>query len=119
MKFKLSIIIFTIILLVFYLQTVSCKNKPQEPEAVYSNYTGYLLEVYPSIYDSVKYKYMMLTVKQRVEEYYIMDQSDIDKLKSYLPTIPSITIKTTYSNSYYGKRRGYNDNYLFDVSVVE
>lgn len=118
MKFKLSIIIFTIILLVFYLQTVSCKNKPQEPEAVYSNYIGYLANQKPSAYDPVKYDYYTFVVKGGPppigETYSIMDKSDMDKLKDYLYK-PNITIRATYSNTYLG----YKYNYLFDCSIVE
>lgn len=121
MKFKLSILIFTIILTVFYLQIVSCKKNPEKPEAVYSNYTGELYpnDYNPSIYDIVEHPYRRFKVDTK--EYSIMVQSDIDKLNNltfedYLGK--NITIKATYSNSYFGHKRGYDDDYLFDISIV-
>ena len=50
-----------------------------------------------------------------------MVQSDIDKLNNltyedYLGK--NITIKATYSNSYFGHKRGYDDDYLFDISII-
>ena len=123
MKFKLSIIIFTIILTVFYFQMVSCKSNedPQTPQPVYSNYTGELIpnNYMPSIYDIIKHPYRRFKVDTK--EYSIMVQSDIDKLNNlayedYLGK--NITIKATYSNSYFGHKRGYDDDYLFDISIV-
>ena len=64
MKFKLSIIIFTIILSIFYFQMVSCKSNedPQTLQPVYSNYTGELFpnDYMPSIYDIIKHPYRRL-----------------------------------------------------------
>lgn len=121
MKLKLSIIIFTSFLTVFYLQMVSCKKNPEDPQPVYSNYTGELFpnDYMPSIYDIIKHPYRRFKVDTK--EYSIMVQSDIDKLNNltyedYLGK--NITIKATYSNSYFGHKRGYDDDYLFDISIV-
>ena len=64
MKFRLSIFIFTIILTVFYLQMVSCKNNPEKPEAVYSNYTGIVdpSPHLPSMYDIIDYEFRQFIV---------------------------------------------------------
>ena len=121
MKVKLSIIIFTVILSVFYLQIVSCKKNPEEPEPVYSNYTGELIPnpYMPSMYDRIEHSYRRFKVDTK--EYSIMLQSDIDKLND-IPTADyigrNITIRATYSNSYLGHKRGYDDDYLFDISII-
>lgn len=89
--------------------------------AVYSNYTGIVdpSPHLPSIYDIIKHPYRRFKVDTK--EYSIMVQSDIDKLNNltyedYLGK--NITIKATYSNSYFGHKRGYDDDYLFDISIV-
>lgn len=119
---KLTIVIFTIILCIFYLQIVSCKSNEDPPVTVYSNYTGYVdpFPYEPSMYDTVKHKYRKFIVNEK-EKYNVMVQSDIDKLNGYasLPQPPEITIKATYSNNYLGYKRGYEDDYLFDITVIE
>lgn len=91
------------------------------PQPVYSNYTGELIpnNYMPSIYDIIKHPYRRFKVDTK--EYSIMVQSDIDKLNNltyedYLGK--NITIKATYSNSYFGHKLGYDDDYLFDISIV-
>lgn len=91
--------------------------------AVYSNYTGIVdpSPHLPSMYDIIDYEFRQFIVKESLEEYSIMVQSDVDKLNNltyedYLGK--NITIKATYSNSYFGHKRGYNDDYLFDISIV-
>lgn len=128
MKVKLSIIIFTVILSVFYLQIVSCKS-PNEP--IYSSYTGIVdPSIYmPSIFDKIKHPYIKFIVKEDLEEYSIMVQSDIDKLYKYITNedniFKTITIKATYSNNFQGHRTGAVntvgeswDKYLFDISII-
>ena len=130
MKVKLSIIIFTIILSVFYFQIISCKN-PEKPETVYSNYTGIVdSSIYmPSMYDKIEHPYIKFIVKEGLEEYSIMLQSDIDKLYKYITNVDdickTITIKSTYSNNFQGHQTGAIntvgqswDKYLFDISIV-
>ena len=129
MKVKLSIIIFTIILSVFYFQIISCKN-PEKPEAVYSNYTGIVdpSPHMPSMYDIIDYEFRQFIVKEGLEEYRVMLQSDIDKLNEYATGEnigKTITIKATYSNNFKGNRTGAIntvgqswDKYLFDISIV-
>ena len=129
MKVKLSIIIFTIILSIFYFQMVSCKN-PEKPEAVYSNYTGIVdpSPHLPSMYDIIDYEFRQFIVKEGLEEYRVMLQSDIDKLNEYATGEnigKTITIKATYSNNFKGNRTGAIntvgqswDKYLFDISIV-
>ena len=129
MKVKLSIIIFTIILSVFYFQIISCKN-PEKPEAVYSNYTGIVdpSPHMPSMYDIIDYEFRQFIVKEGLEEYRVMLQSDIDKLNEYATGDnigKTITIKATYSNNFKGNRTGAIntvgqswDKYLFDISIV-
>ena len=130
MKVKLSIIIFTIILSIFYFQIISCKN-PEKPEAVYSNYTGIVdSSIYmPSMYDKIEHPYIKFIVKEGLEEYSIMLQSDIDKLYKYITNVDdickTITIKSTYSNNFQGHQTGAInpvreslDKYLFDISIV-
>ena len=92
MKVKLSIIIFTIILSVFYFQIISCKN-PEKPEAVYSNYTGIVdpSPHMPSMYDIIDYEFRQFIVKEGLEEYRVMLQSDIDKLNEYAADYTHIT----------------------------
>lgn len=118
MKVKLSIIIFTVILSVFYLQMVSCKKNPEEPEPVYSNYTGLLNLGIKAEGDIVpKNFYDFSSIEGG--EYVIVDKSDIDKLATYITEI--ITIKAIYSNHYKGYRRlpGLPSNFLYDVTVIE
>ena len=129
MKVKLSIIIFTIILSVFYFQIISCKN-PEKPGAVYSNYTGFVdpSPHMPSMYDIIDYEFRQFIVKEGLEEYRVMLQSDIDKLNEYATGDnigKTITIKATYSNNFKGNRTGAIntvgqswDKYLFDISIV-
>ena len=130
MKVKLSIIIFTIILSIFYFQIISCKN-PEKPETVYSNYTGIVdSSIYmPSMYDKIEHPYIKFIVKEGLEEYSIMLQSDIDKLYKYITNVDdickTITIKSTYSNNFQGHQTGAIntvgqswDKYLFDISIV-
>ena len=130
MKVKLSIIIFTIILSIFYFQMVSCKN-PEKPETVYSNYTGIVdpSPHMPSMYDKIEHSYIKFIVKKDLEEYSIMVQSDIDKLYKYITNVDdickTITIKGTYSNNFQGHQTGAInpvreslDKYLFDISIV-
>ena len=130
MKVKLSIIIFTIILSIFYFQIISCKN-PEKPETVYSNYTGIVdSSIYmPSMYDKIEHPYIKFIVKEGLEEYSIMLQSDIDKLYKYITNVDdickTITIKATYSNNFQGHQTGVIDTvgqswdkYLFDISIV-
>ena len=130
MKFRLSIFIFTIILTVFYLQMVSCKNNPEKPEAVYSNYTGIVdpSPHLPSMYDIIDYEFRQFIVKEGLEEYSVMVQSDIDKLNEYATGEnigKTIAIKAAYSNNFKGNRTGAIntvgqswDKYLFDISIV-
>ena len=128
MKVKLSIIIFTVILSIFYFQIVSCKS-PNEP--VYSSYTGIVApSIYmPSIFDKIEHPYIKFIVKKDLEEYSIMVQSDIDKLYKYITNedniFKTITIKATYSNNFQGHRTGAVntvgeswDKYLFDISII-
>ena len=129
MKFKLSIIIFTIILSIFYFQIVSCKH-PEKPEAAYSNYTGIVdpSPHMPSMYDIIDYEFRQFIVKEGLEEYRVMLQSDIDKLNEYATGDnigKTITIKATYSNNFKGNQTGAIntigqswDKYLFDISIV-
>ena len=117
MKVKLSIMIFTVILSIFYFQIISCKS-PNEP--IYSSYTGTLFpnDYMPSIYDIIEHSYRRFEVDNK--QYSIMLQSDIDKLND-IPIADyigrNITIRATYSNSYFGHKRGYDD-YLFDISII-
>ncbi len=104
MKLKLSIFIFMLIFSVLCLQILSCKEKPQDPEAEYKNYYGNLTTISASIYDPIKHEYLNLEVTKDTEEYCIMLQSDIDKLKSYSMTPEKITIRATYSNNFYGNK---------------
>ena len=64
---------------------VSCKNNPEKPEAVYSNYTGIVdpSPHLPSMYDIIDYEFRQFIVKEGLEEYSVMVQSDIDKLNEY------------------------------------
>ena len=123
MKLKLSIIIFTVILTVFYLQMVSCKKNPEKP-IVYSNYTGYLWQTLPTDIDVFKddingYFYAIEVSKGK--SYYIVTQSDIDKLEPYNIFGQKITIKAIYSNNYkgYGRPKGLSNDFLYDVTVIE
>ena len=128
MKVKLSIMIFTVILSIFYFQIISCKS-PNEP--IYSSYTGIVApSIYmPSIFDKIKHPYIKFIVKEDLEEYSIMVQSDIDKLYKYITNedniFKTITIKATYSNNFEGHRTGAVntvgeswDKYLFDISII-
>lgn len=121
MKVKLSIMIFTVILSIFYFQIISCKSNEEPNEPVYSNYTGTLFpnDYMPSIYDIIEHSYRRFEVDNK--QYSIMLQSDIDKLND-IPTADyigrNITIRATYSNSYFGHKRGYDDDYLFDISII-
>ena len=129
MKFKLSILIFTIILSIFYFQIISCKSN-EEPQPVYSTYTGIVdpSPHLPSMYDIIDYEYRQFIVKQNLEEYRVMLQSDIDKLNKYATVEnigKTITIRATYSNHFKGNRTGAIntvgqswDKYLFDISIV-
>ncbi|TKZ35268.1 hypothetical protein [Brachyspira catarrhinii] len=127
MKFKLFI--FTIILSIFYFQIISCKSN-EEPQPVYSTYTGIVdpSPHLPSMYDIIDYEFRQFIVKEGLEEYRVMVQSDIDKLNEYATGEnigKTITIKATYSNNFKGNRTGAIntvgqswDKYLFDISIV-
>lgn len=129
MKVKLSIMIFTVILSIFYFQIISCKSNEEPNEPIYSNYTGELTPnpYMPSMYDIIEHSYRRFKVDTK--EYSIMLQSDIDKLYKYITNedniFKTITIKATYSNNFQGHRTGAVntvgeswDKYLFDISIV-
>ena len=135
MKVKLSIIIFTAILSIFYFQIISCKSNEnpnkQTNKPIYSNYKGivYPGTYMPSIFDKIEHPYIKFIVKKDLEEYSIMVQSDINKLYKYITNedniFKTITIKATYSNNFEGHRTGAVntvgeswDKYLFDISIV-
>lgn len=123
MKFRLYIFIFTSFLTVFYLQMVSCKKNPEKP-IVYSNYTGYLAQVIPDDSDvfknDIKGDFFALDVAKS-KSYYIVTQSDIDKLEPYNIVGQKITIRAIYSNNYkgYGRPKGLSNDFLYDVTVIE
>ena len=131
MKVKLSIIIFTVILSIFYFQIISCKSNEKPNKPIYANYKGivYPATYMPSIFDKIEHPYIKFIVKEDLEEYSIMVQSDIDKLYKYITNedniFKTITIKATYSNNFQGHRTGAVntvgeswDKYLFDISIV-
>ena len=119
MKFKLSILIFTIILTVFYLQIVSCKKNPENPK--YDYYTGFLIHGVPGT-GMVKHDHYDFYSQSNDKTYYIVVQSDIDKLKPYFNDNKKIiiTIKATYSNQYQGYTaiNGYMEDFLYDVTFI-
>lgn len=135
MKVKLSIMIFTAILSIFYFQIISCKSNEnpnkQTNKPIYSNYKGivYPGTYMPSIFDKIEHPYIKFIVKKDLEEYSIMVQSDINKLYKYITNedniYKTITIKATYSNNFQGHRTGAIntvgqslDKYLFDIRIV-
>ena len=133
MKVKLSIMIFTVILSIFYFQIISCKSKQKPNKPIYSNYKGIVYPRYymPSMFDKIEHPYIKFIVKKDLEEYSIMVQSDIDKLYKYIyitnedNIFKTITIKATYSNNFQGHRTGAVntvgqslDKYLFNISIV-
>ena len=119
MKLKLSIIIFTAILSIFYLQIVSCKKNPENPK--YDYYTGFLIYGVPGT-GMVKHDHYDFYSQSNNKTYYIVVQSDIDKLKPYFNGNQKIiiTIKATYSNQYKGYTaiNGYMEDFLYDVTFI-
>ena len=98
--------------------------------AIYSNYTGIVdpSPYLPSMYDIIDYEFRQFIVKEGLEEYSVMVQSDIDKLNEYATGEnigKTIKIKAAYSNNFKGNRTGAIntvgqswDKYLFDISIV-
>lgn len=124
---KLTIVIFTVILCIFYLQIVSCKSNEDPPVTVYSNYTGTARKV--SAFEPIEITHVRFTVENN-DVYYIGLPSDIEKFNEYFGdldlSLDEITIKATYSNNFQGKRNNYKDNfdnsrdrYLFDITIIK
>ena len=146
MKLKLSIIIFIGLLTVFYLQMVSCKKNPENPQQpVYSNYTGIISRIVAAdtnvinlpiegthygfeveVNDNSEVGDLIIqshsTRSRKTETYLIGMPSDMNKIKDYAyKNYTSITIKATFSNHFMGKILGdvSKDKYLFDITVIE